>query len=164
MHHLHGASRRDVPPARPFRVALAVALVAPTLWLAACASAQRAPPPVIVQPLVLAPGQKAVTVSEAQSGASVALEAGQELVVRLPVSPTSGLEWSLVDLPPGVLAVRGSMFERALRNSDIDEAGGASVWRLHAAAAGEAALKFELRRPRSLAPALRVVSFAVTVR
>ena len=137
---------------------------APLLALAACSAANRLPTPVVVQPLVQAPGQKTVTVTGAQAGAEVALEVGQELWVRLPLSPTTGLEWSVVDLPPGVLVLRGSTFERAPRSVGADDAGGTSVYRLHAAAAGTVALKFEARRPRSLGSATQVVGYAVTVR
>lgn len=159
-----GASRTPCSRPAACRAVFAVLVAAPLLGLTGCSAANRLPTPVVVQPLVQAPGQNSVTVSDAQSGAEVALESGQDLLVRLPASPTTALEWSVVDLAPGVLAARGTTFERATPNVDADDAAGITVFRLHAAAAGTVALRFESRRPRGLAPAVRVVSFAVTVR
>lgn len=110
-----------------------------------------------------APAYRAVSVSDADAGAPIALAASQELVVRLPTAVIDGLEWSLVDLQPaGVVAVSTRVFERVPRGVDV-ESGGDTVWRLKAMAAGTAALRFELRRPRSLDPATRVVTYIVTV-
>ncbi len=131
--------------------------------LAACATAERPKPPV-VQSVVQSPGQKSVAVSGEQSGASIILEPAQELVVNLPIDGTAGREWTLVDLKPGVLVASGSKFERALRNANVDEADGATVWRFRAEAPGTVALRFDLRRPHSLLPAVQTVSFSVTVR
>jgi predicted secreted protein len=130
--------------------------------LAACGTpeAPKAPPPV---PPVASPGHRSVTVTEQNAGASVTLEASQELIVRLPVGATAGLEWSLVDLQPGVLVLQNSKFERALRNTNTEEAAGSTVWQLRPQAAGNVTLNFELRRPRSLQAAARTITYRVTV-
>jgi predicted secreted protein len=105
-----------------------------------------------------------LAVSDERSGARVVLAPAQELLVSLALSTVNGPEWSLVDLPAGVLAVRATTFERALRNTTDDEGAGASIWRFSAASSGHVTLRFELRRPRSVEPAIRSVSFDVTVR
>jgi len=137
-------------------------LIVAAAVLAACGTpeAPKAPPPV---PPVASPGHRSVTVTEQNAGASVTLEASQELIVRLPVGATAGLEWSLVDLQPGVLVLQNSKFERALRNTNTEEAAGSTVWQLRPQAAGNVTLNFELRRPRSLQAAARTITYRVTV-
>ena len=131
--------------------------------LAACSTPEKpqAPPPV---PAVASPGQRLVTVSDANAGAAVTLESAQELVVRLPTAGAGALEWSLVDLKPGVLAVQSSKFERALRNTNTEEAAGATVWHFRPQAAGVVTLKFELRRPHTLQLPMQTVAYDVTVK
>jgi predicted secreted protein len=131
--------------------------------LAACATPEKpkAPPP---PPPVAAVGQRMVLVSDANAGAAVALESTQELIVRLPTEGAAGLEWTLVDLKPGVLTLLSSKFERALRNTNVEEAAGATVWHFRPQATGSVALKFELRRPRSLQPPTQTVGYDVTVK
>lgn len=119
-----------------------------------------APAPVLIQ----GAGQKSITVGDDKSGAAIALEPAQELVVRLPLLATTGREWSLVDLAPGVLAVQSTSFERAPRDVNFGEAAGSSIWHLRAVAAGTVTLRFDLRRPRSLDPAVQTVTYAVTVK
>ena len=131
--------------------------------VAACAAGDKVKP-VVVQPVVTAPGQKAVTVTAGQTGAVVELGLEQELVVRLATEVTSGREWSLVDLAPGVLGVNGPVFERDLRTATVGEAAGTSVWRLRPMAAGAVTLRFEYRRPRKVEPVAEVVTYAVTIR
>jgi len=140
-------------------LALAAAL------LAACSTPdvpKPPPPPSVVQRA----GHATLTVTDANAGDVVVLERTQVLEVRLPVSVTDGLEWVLVDLPPGVLSATGPTFERAPRRTDThtDEVPGESVWRLKPGAAGSIALGFELRRPRTLQPAVRMVRYDVTVK
>ena len=137
-------------------------LALPLVLLAACSTADKAKP-VVVQSVVQSPGQRSVSVSAEKSGASIVLERAQELIVILPLDPTTGREWTLVDLRPGVLAMQSSTFARALRNTYDDGAGGTSVWRFTPEAAGSVALKFDLRRPRSLDPAVRTVTYTVTI-
>ena len=137
-------------------VALAAAL------LAACSTtdAPKPPPP----PVAGSPGQLIVNVTEANAGASVAIERGQTLVVNLPIRITTGFEWSLVDLKPGVLTVLGPTFERSTIFADDSEAGGTMMWRLKPEAAGVVKLNFELRRPRRLEPAVQTITYDVTVK
>jgi predicted secreted protein len=131
--------------------------------LAACATPDhpKAPP---APPPVASPGERVVTLSDANAGAGVTLESAQELVVRLPIGATTGLEWSLGDLKPGVLAVQSARFERALRNTNVDEAAGAAVWHFRPQASGAVTLSFELRRPHSLQAPSQTVSYDVTVK
>lgn len=132
--------------------------------LAACSSAPTAPAPPPPPPQVDKPGAKLVTVTDAQTGANVTLEPAQELVVSLPVLPTNGLEWSVVDLAPGVLTLTSTKFERDLRSANIGEASGTSNFHFRPQAAGKVTLTFDLRRPRSLVPASQSVVYQVTVK
>ena len=102
--------------------------------------------------------------TEANNGANVTLESTQELVVSLPLAPTNGLEWSVVDLAPGVLTPTGARFERDPRSSSTGEANGMSVFHFKPQAAGRATLTFDLRRPRSLLPAVQTMVYRVTVK
>lgn len=139
-------------------VALAAAL------LAACSSTEppKAPPP--PTPVVGNLGQLIVEVTEANAGASVTIERGQTLVVNLPIRITVGVEWSLVDLKPGVLTVLGPTFKRSTIFADDSEAGGTMMWRLKPEATGVVKLNFELRRPRRLEPAVQTITYDVTVK
>ena len=99
------------------------------------------------------------------SAPSVELRQDQELQVRLATRSTTGHVWSLVEMSPGVLAQQGaSSFEREGLVSNIGEAAGFEVFRFKPVAAGATALKFELRRPRDLDPAIQQASFAVSVK
>ena len=124
------------------------------------AAPKEAPPP----PVIDKPGARLVTVTEANNGANVTLESTQELVVSLPLAPTNGLEWSVVDLAPGVLTPTGARFERDPRNSAIGEANGMSVFHFKPQTAGRVTLTFDLRRPRSLLPAVQTMVYQVTVK
>ena len=132
--------------------------------LSACSTAREPPLPAAAPSVVQAPGRSSVKVLGSQSGVGVALGLAQEMVVDLPVNTTSGYEWTLVDLKPGVLSVLGSKFERAIRSANPEEAAGTVVWRFKPEAAGTVALRFELRRPHSLEPARQTVTYDVTVR
>ena len=138
------------------------AAAALALLAAACAMPEK-PVPVAPLPVVQSPGKRLVSVSAAQSGAQVTLDKAQVLVVRLPLGVAAGVEWSLVDLKPGVLSVQGAKFERELRSSNDEESSGAMVWHFVPAASGTVTLNFDLRRPRRLDPAVRTVSYIVTV-
>jgi predicted secreted protein len=138
-----------------------MALVAAAL--AACSTPEKpqAPPP---PPPVAGPGQQLVTVTDANAGAAVTIESAQELVVRLPTAGAGVFDWVLVDLKPGVLAVQSSKFERALRNTNVEEAAGATVWHFKPQAAGVVTLKFELRRPHVVQMPTQTVVYDVTVK
>ncbi|MEP7296661.1 MAG: protease inhibitor I42 family protein [Burkholderiales bacterium] len=138
-------------------LALAAAL------LAACSTpdAPKAPAP---QVMIADAGRRAITVTGEVAGANITLERAQPLIVRLAINVTTGQEWSVVDLKPGVLATQGPKFERAPRNVGSSEGEGAVVWQFAPQSAGTVTLNFELRRPRSLQPATQVVSYQVVVK
>ena len=139
-----------------------VALCAALALLSACATDPPKPAP--VRPVIQAAGKATLGVGDADSGAAIVLERSQELIVRLAVPVTSGADWTLVDLRPGVLrVVSGPVFQRALRNTVDDPANGSTVWRLQAGTPGSVTLDFELRRPHALGQ-VRSVSYQVTVR
>jgi predicted secreted protein len=99
------------------------------------------------------------------SARSVELRQDQLLQLRLATQGTTGHVWSLVEVTPGVLAQQGpSNFERESLTSNIGQAAGFEVFRFRPMAAGAATLKFELRRPRDLDPAIELASFAVSVK
>ena len=132
--------------------------------LAACGSTPVSPQAPAPPPVIDKPGAKLVGVTDANAGANVTLERAQELVVTLPVSPTNGLEWSVVDLAPGVLSLVGTRFEREPRSSNIGEAAGATLFHFKPQAVGKVTLTFDLRRPRSLLPAVQTLVYQVTVK
>jgi predicted secreted protein len=132
------------------------------VMLAGCAAGDKLKP-VATQPLIKAVGQQSLTVTEAQAGAGIELGREQELIVRLTTVGTSGREWSLVDLAPGVLVATGPKFQRALIGTTDDDSSGQSIWRLRPSAAGSVSLRFEYRRPRNTEAAAAVVTYAVTV-
>jgi inhibitor of cysteine peptidase len=126
-----------------------IAATVAALPLGACAS--KAPPPV---PL---------SVTEANSGDSVALARNQQLVVRLPSNPTTGYRWSLAQQSTPVLEPEGApTYEKG---AGAAGAGGTETWRFAPTQAGEGTLRLEYRRlwETDAAPA-RVVSYKVTVR
>jgi inhibitor of cysteine peptidase len=119
------------------------------LPLAACAS--KKPPP---EPL---------SVTEANTGGSVALARDQQLIVRLPSNPTTGYRWSLAQQSTPVLQPEGApTYEKGAVDAG---AGGTEIWRFAPTQAGEGTLRLEYRRlwEADVAPA-RVVSYKVTVR
>lgn len=131
--------------------------------LTACASPEAiktpAPPPTIARP-----GATVISVTQDDSGATVTLEPGQGLVISLAINATAGQEWSQVDPVAGVLTLTSSKFERALRNTNVEESAGSTVWRFRAQAPGTTTLRFELRRPRSLQAASQTAVYNVTVK
>src|SRR5215468_2232723 len=107
-----------------------------------------------------------VTVSAAQSGASVELAANQDLVVRLPSNPTTGYRWVYVEPKDAVLRVDGpSTYEPSQSAGAAAGAGGTEVWKLAALKAGQQQLRFEYRRPweQDVAPS-QVATYPVTVK
>jgi hypothetical protein len=135
----------------------------PLVLLAACAAPVK--PPATTAPRVIeAPGKAAVAVTEADDGARIVVERAQTLVVSLAVAGNQNPDWSVVDLKPGVLTLAGSKFERALRNTNVEEAAGSTVFRFRPEAPGELLLKFELRRPYGGSSPLQSVAYVVTVK
>jgi predicted secreted protein len=144
------------------RAALALGMTL-ALLLAGCSTADK-PKPAPAQPVIQGPGKAALAVTANDSGASIVMERSQELIVRLPLRGSSGADWSLVDLKPGVLrVVAGPTFERALLSVADDPSDGSSIWRLRAETPGQVALNFELRRPHALGTE-RTLSYPVTVK
>lgn len=150
----------------PLALALAASLVASTLagaGLTGCSGAPKAKQPMVARTIEKA-GAPSITVSDDDAGASIVLQRGQDLFVRLEHDGTSDYEWSLVDRKTGVLAVVSSQFERSLRSETASEAVGDTVWHLRPQAAGSVVLTFDQRVPRRLDPPLRTVTYSVTVR
>ena len=143
-----------------------LALCVPLVLLGACASGDKPKPPV-VQAVIEAPGQTALTLTSANDGARVVLGQAQELRVELPKSAWSiaqNFEWTLVDLAPGVLTATGSRFQRTRLDVNPLESDGTTTFRLRPQAAGTVALKFVLRRPQRLDPPIQTVGFDVSVK
>ncbi len=140
-------------------LSLAVALT----LLAACGTADRAKP-VVAPSLIQNPEKRSITVSDANDGATILLGPAQELIVSLRLGVLQGREWSLVDMKPGVLKAPAPKFEREGLDVNWNDAEGAMVWRFKPEAAGTVALRFDLRRPRNVAPADRTVTYTVTVK
>ena len=112
------------------------------------------------------PPPEPVTVSAAQSGTTVALASGQDLVVRLPSNPTTGYRWIYVEPKDAVLRVDGpSTFEGAQSPGGAVGAGGTEIWKLAPLKPGQQQLRFEYRRPweQDVAPA-QIATYAVTVK
>jgi predicted secreted protein len=119
------------------------------------------PPPARIEQA----GKKAITVSVAESGASVLLERTQELIVRLPSPPTSRLEWAPVNLVPGVLAIRRSGYEETAWSPSVEQGtAGTAYWELVPQSAGQVTLQFDLRQPHRLDAAVQSVSYTVIVK
>ncbi len=130
--------------------------------LAACAS--DGPKPLVPVPPVANAGAKVVRISELNAGADVTLESGQSLVVSLEIEIGPALDWSLVDLKPGVLTIESTRFERSPRDAYLGDLGGQMIWTLKPVGTGEVTLNFDLRKPHSLMPAVRTISYRVFVK
>lgn len=148
------------------RASATLAALAVLTVLGACASPAAPTTPGVAPALAPALGKTALTLTAQQSGATIELAVGQELVLRLATGATSGEEWALVDraAAPGLFSVMGPSFERDARNAAAEEAGGHSVWRLRATRAGTVVLNFEYRRAHDLTPATQRATYSVTVR
>lgn len=138
------------------QVLVAGALAVVVVIVAACGLFKAAPKP----------PPEPVTVSAAQSGTSVALASGQDLVVRLPSNPTTGFRWIYVEPKDAVLRVDGpSTFEAAQSSGGAVGAGGTEIWKLAPLKPGQQQLRFEYRRPweQGVAPA-QIATYSVTVK
>lgn len=109
-----------------------------------------------------------VTVTDQNSGESIQLLLGQELMVRLPANPSTGYTWlQMGDTPNVVLQVADpTFFEQDLSQGNPPPvgAGGTEVSSFTADAIGQQILKLEYKRPweTGVAPA-KTVSYNVTV-
>lgn len=141
-----------------------LALAAMWLMTACGSTAPNAPPPKPAPLPVAKPGAAVVNVSEANADASVTLEFAQELQVNLPIATVTRLEWTVVDLKPGVLTPLGMKAEAMRDKTDPDQIGVMTRWRFKPQAAGTVVLRFELRRAHSLEAAVQSVVYNVTVK
>jgi predicted secreted protein len=155
------------PAAGALRSLTLAALAALTAGLlAACSTAALNKPP-RVAPTIEQPGREVVTLANAESGTTVLLARPQVLVVRLLLEhadSTAGLDWALVGGSRGVVVGGAPSFEHPVRQTDGDDAGGTVVWRFTTQAPGSVSLQFDLRRPHSLDPASRSLTYSVTVK
>jgi inhibitor of cysteine peptidase len=137
------------------RIVVACALATVVATVAACTLFQGSPKP----------PPEPVTVSADQSGTSVALASGQDLVVRLPSNPTTGYRWIYVEPKDAVLRVDGPSSYEAQSAGGAAGAGGMEIWKLAPLKPGQQQLRFEYRRPweQDVAPS-RVATYTVTVK
>jgi inhibitor of cysteine peptidase len=137
------------------RIVVAGALATVVVTVAACTLFQGSPKP----------PPEPVTVSADQSGTSVALASGQDLVVRLPSNPTTGYRWIYVEPKDAVLRVDGPSSYEAQSAGGAAGAGGTEIWKLAPLKPGQQQLRFEYRRPweQDVAPS-RVATYSVTVK
>jgi inhibitor of cysteine peptidase len=137
------------------RIVVPGALAAVVVTVAACSMFQGSPKP----------PPEPVTVSADQSGTSVALASGQDLVVRLPSNPTTGYRWIYVEPKDAVLRVDGPSSYEAQSAGGAAGAGGTEIWKLAPLKPGQQQLRFEYRRPweQDVAPS-RVATYTVTVK
>ena len=151
---------------RKTSITFAVALVATlaAALMGACASKPEGPPPAPVQRVIQGATKSIISVTDTDADARLVLERSQELLIQLPLDVTTGLDWTLVDMKPGVLVLGSTRFERTRRDRNDFENDGDVEFRLKPAASGDVTLTFALRRPRSLLPAVQTLTFAVTVK
>ena len=137
------------------RIVVAGVLATVVVTVAACTLFQGSPKP----------PPEPVTVSADQSGTSVALASGQDLVVRLPSNPTTGYRWIYVEPKDAVLRVDGPSSYEAQSAGGAAGAGGTEIWKLAPLKPGQQQLRFEYRRPweQDVAPS-RVATYTVTVK
>lgn len=107
-----------------------------------------------------------VTVTPDQTGQTITLTLGQQLVVRLPINPVSGFDWQRDGPESGVLAAIGQQsFKRERLDRNDFENAGFDIWQFKPVAAGQEKLRFEYRRLGQLASEPpEAVWFLVTVR
>lgn len=107
-----------------------------------------------------------VTITDENTGQSIEIGRGQELVVKLATDPSRGSRWVRDTVVVGLLVPAGdSTFERQTLDKNAFEVGGFDVFRFKPAGPGQQTLRFEYRRKWLVetTPA-QVVSFNVTVR
>ena len=73
------------------------ALALATALLAACSTPEGPQPPPPPRTLE-APGHRVLILTDSDAGANVVLGSTQQLMVRLPIGATRGLEWTLPEL------------------------------------------------------------------
>jgi inhibitor of cysteine peptidase len=134
------------------------------LLLAGCASAI----PIREEPAAVATQSGGtVTISEANSGSDVSIEAGQKLIVSLQSNPSTGYSWFVSQVDSGLLRQTSgrSVRKKSKTPKQMVGAPGREVFTFSAEAAGITPLEMEYRRPweKNVAPA-RTFSVQVIVR
>jgi predicted secreted protein len=98
-----------------------------------------------------------------QSGTTVTVSVGDEIVVRVPETPTTGYAWTVNAVDPELRLVESTFVAPGGNGSEpAPGAGGLRVIRLRAASAGEAGAELALKRPWESAP-VETFSFRATV-
>jgi inhibitor of cysteine peptidase len=94
-------------------------------------------------------GADNVIVTADDSGARIELKRQQLLSVRLPSNPSTGFGWSLIDINPAVLKLKGdgAHFEQDRSGAGLLGASGTEVWEFRPVAEGDTVIRFEYRRP-----------------
>src|SRR5688572_2556207 len=98
-----------------------------------------------------------------QSGSTVSLSVGDDIVVRVPEMPSTGYAWTIITVDPALRLVESSFVPPAGNGSQpAPGSGGMRVIRMRAAAAGEAGAELMLKRPWESTP-VETFTFRVTV-
>jgi inhibitor of cysteine peptidase len=83
--------------------------------------------------------------TEADANHKVALEVGQELMVKLESNRSTGYSWSLTESENPILTSLGKPTYKI--SGALPGVGGFETWKLRATKVGRETLKFEYRRP-----------------
>lgn len=109
------------------------------------------------------PGEP-LELTEAESGRAFSVSVEQEVVVTLESNPSTGYAWSYACSPPSAFAAMGEPAYIA-NQPVVAGSGGRTRYRFTAQRAGDAALRFDYRRPwEADAPPARTVSYVFVVR
>jgi inhibitor of cysteine peptidase len=111
-------------------------------------------------------GPKPVTVTKADSGSTVTLAEGQDLVIELESNPSTGYTWEVKEIDPGVLEQAGDPEYKQPAKSDpqLVGQGGTQVFTFHAAGKGTTIIQLIYHRTweKDVEPA-ETFSLTVTV-
>lgn len=84
----------------------------------------------------------------ADTGRTITLRVGQEVLVRLPGNHSTGFSWMRVDSAESLLSLAGpNKYVRESAGQPRSGVGGEEQWRFRANQGGKATLRFEYRRP-----------------
>jgi copper homeostasis protein (lipoprotein) len=108
----------------------------------------------------------ALTLSEADSGRTIDIAAGQRVAIQLRANHTTGYRWILATPLAGVLVRLGeATYERDTVASNSPGAGGIETWSFQASRPGQEDAHFEYRRSWERdGPAARSVRYTIRVR
>ena len=84
---------------------------------------------------------------EDQSDCPQQLHVGQQLIVSLPSTPTTGYRWSIQDSAGGVLRSLGPEVYTSSDNGQLLGSGGQSTWRFQVFAPGSGRLRLTSQQP-----------------